>query len=197
MCFNAFKHYMFGWYSSQTRTVTGDWTGDIVAFVDAQQDTSKDVILKMGDVYMQFNRRKGKNAGTYEKADEIVLVQGFQGQKPSSVLEGLGQGEKYNVGTKTVEVCNMNFNSAADYATVSIYTTGSQSGCPSTKGTTGGTCQDNANAYFVVGGYVRRCSWVESEANRYDNLGLYWSYYNNFCVGLASTYCKESCRKCS
>lgn len=181
MCFNAFKHWEFGWYSGQTRTITGDWSGDLVAFTDAQVAPSKDVILKLGDIYMQFNRRKGKNAGTREKADEVVLVQGQQGSSRSEVLAGLGSGETYSVDGVTIEVCSMNFNSGYDYAQVSIYQKGASSGCKSIKSS--GNCQDDDERSFVFDGHVRNCRWV----------ALFGS---NNCNGSAQYWCKNTCNTC-
>lgn len=183
MCFNAFKHWMFGWYSSQERTITGGWTGELVAFTDAQLAPTKDVILNVGDIYMQLNRRKGKNSGTREKADEVVLVQGSTADKQSNVLAGLGSGEKYSVGGLTVEVCYMSFYTEYDYAQVSIYAYGGSSGCSSTKGSTGGSCQDDNSKYFVVDGYVRTCAWVAI-------------YASNNCNDLSNYYCKATCNQC-
>jgi hypothetical protein len=194
MCFNAFKQYEMGWYAGQTRSITGDWAGDLAAFVDAG-NTNKDVILKMGNVYMQLNRRKGVNAGTREKIDEVVLVEGTRLDKQSSVLAGLGEGEKYSVNGKTVEVCSLDFSGIVDYAKVSIYNVGASSGCSSTKGV-GGSCNDVALSYFVVNSSVRNCAWVESQANYYNSRGQYWQNYGAFCQGFATTACKKSCNTC-
>ena len=77
MCFNAFKNYEFGWYASQTAFVNpasnGRWTGEIASFVDAKS-TSKVVLIRLGDTYMQLNSAKGFNVGTNEKRNEVVLA---------------------------------------------------------------------------------------------------------------------------
>lgn len=182
MCFNAFRHWEFGWYSSQTRTITGDWTGDLVAFTDALSAPSTDVILKLGDIYMQFNRKKGKNSGTREKADEVVLVQGSKANKPSSVLAGLGSGETYSVNGVTVEVCFINLTgSSYDHARVSIYQDGATSGC--TSSTSRGICQDDDSKYFVVDDFVRNCPWV----------ALFGA---GNCNESAQHWCKKTCNTC-
>ena len=111
------------WYSSQTETITGDYTGELVAFTDAGQAPGRNVIFKLDDVYMQFNRATGMNSGTREKVNEVVLVQGTQASRQSEVLAGLGSGESYSTGGFTIEVCSINYGSV-DYAYVSIFANG-------------------------------------------------------------------------
>lgn len=184
MCFNAFKHYKFDWYSSQTETITGDYTGELVAFTDAGQAPGRNVIFKLDDVYMQFNRATGMNSGTREKVNEVVLVQGTQASRQSEVLAGLGSGESYSTGGFTIEVCSINYG-AVDYAYVSIFANGGNSGC-STRGVgSSPTCQDDISANFFVYGFVQNCQWVAQNGAGY------------FCNENARHWCKSTCGTCS
>lgn len=132
MCFNAFKNYKFGWYATQTVFVNpvsnGPWTGEIASFVDAKY-TSKNVIIRLGDTYMQLNSAKSFNVGTREKRNEVVLVKGTQGYLASNVLAGLGSGDSFSVGGSTVHVCSIDSGSI-DSAQISIYAPDQSSGCP-------------------------------------------------------------------
>lgn len=198
MCFNAFKHYEFGWYSSQTTTVTGDWDGELVAFTDAAQAPGSSVILKLNNVYMQFNRAKGKNTGTKEKQNEVVLVRGSQANEPTEVLAGLGSGESYSTDGYTIEVCSINYGSV-DNAQISIFTDGGSSGC-STRGigdsptdtptsspvsyVVSPTCQDDMSRNFIVRGYIRNCQWIADQGGGF------------YCDGSAKHWCRSTCGTC-
>lgn len=139
MCFNAYKNYEFGWYASQTVFVNpannGPWTGEIASFVDAKA-TSMDVLIRLGDTYMQLNSAKSFNVGTKEKRNELVLVQGTKSYLVSNVVEGLGSGDSFSVGDTTIHVCSIE-NGSVDVAQISIYTSYQSSGCPG-----GGPSQD-------------------------------------------------------
>lgn len=130
MCFDPFHHYKFGWFSSQTVVVNpasnGPWTGEIASFLDAES-TILDVIIRLGNTYMQLNSAKSYNSGTKEKKNEVVLVQGRY--RASNLLAGLGSGESFSVGDNTVHVCSISFGSI-DTAQISIYASNQSSGCP-------------------------------------------------------------------
>jgi hypothetical protein len=133
MCFNAFKNYKFGWYSDHTVFVNsaqnGPWTGEIASFVDASQAFESDVLIQMGDTYMQLNSAKRFNEGTKEEKKEVVIVEGTQSYLFSDVVAGLGAGDSISVGGNTIHVCSITFGSI-DFAEISIFTSGQSSGCP-------------------------------------------------------------------
>lgn len=200
MCFNAFKHYKLGWFNGKTKDIYGDWTGKLAAFTDATL-TSDPVILKIGsNVYAQLNRATGMNAGTREKKNEVVLVQGTELRQQSSVLAGLSSGQKYSLpGGKTFEVCDIDFSGIVDYARVSIYSSGSSSGCRVTYsgGGGGGACLDDFSQNFVLEGVVRNCQYVASRAQYFRVRGnAYWENYSSFCGGNARNICRQSCQTC-
>ena len=136
MCFNAFKHYKFGWYASQTVTVdpnNGAWTGELAAFTDAKNAESyQAVIINVGDIYMQLNRAEGMNSGTHEKQNQVVLIEGTDANVESDCIGGLASAgdKKYLSGNIIVELCELKFNSGpADFARISIYMSNQSSGC--------------------------------------------------------------------
>lgn len=132
MCFNAFKHHEFGWYSNQTVYVTDEgWTGDLLTFVDAANDPLKPVIINVGDTYMQLNSKKSFNYGTREFADSVVLIEGTQPNVESDAIGALAEaGDKINVnGNMVVELCSINVGGDMDTAKLSIYKSSKSSSC--------------------------------------------------------------------
>ena len=68
-CFNANKNWILGWYRDKSIALPGAsrWSGRLVAFVDyGQANTARNeyVLLRVDDVFVQYNRAKGFNAGT-------------------------------------------------------------------------------------------------------------------------------------
>ena len=69
----------------------------IATFVDYQLLTSSDehtVLLRVGDLYMQYNRRKGFNVNTGEKYDQLVIVEDTHGE--TDLVAGLDMDFKGN-----------------------------------------------------------------------------------------------------
>lgn len=133
MCFNAFKHSKFGWYDTHVVDLNnGVWTGELVAFVDANSATSNQkIIVRAGNTYMQLNGAKSFNAGTQEKADEVVLVQGTLGNVESNVVGSLASaGDIVDLsGNISVELCSINLGSVYS-ARISVFRRNNQSsGC--------------------------------------------------------------------
>lgn len=135
MCFNAFNHHSFGWYSSRTEYVdvsNGAWTGEMVAFVDAPNAISKPVIVNIDTFYMQLNSVKSFNWGTKEYKNQVVVIKGTAADVDSDSLGGLASpGNKISLnGNIVVELCSIIVGSSIDTARVSIYNKSNQSsGC--------------------------------------------------------------------
>ena len=91
MCFNGLKHWNLGWFSDRTATVNpfqGPWRGKVAAFVDYNLTASdENVIVNVGDLYIQYNRATKFNYQTREKKNEITIVQDKTGG--SEMLGGL------------------------------------------------------------------------------------------------------------
>jgi len=142
MCFNAFKHYKFGWYDTQTIEVDESvgWTGELVAFVDAKEvpenSSTQAVIARFGDFYMQLNSAKDFNVGTKEKQNQVVIIEGTKASVESSVVGGLAyEGNIFGLGgNMVVELCELNLGGSVDTAKVSIYNKNQESGCNAAAG---------------------------------------------------------------
>ena len=138
-CFNARKNWILGWYREKSRSVGSNWSGRLFAFVDynlASVDRGEYVLLRVEDVYLQYNRAKGFNVGTQEHKDEVVLIQEEDlNRRPvhSVLLAGLGENQSFSRNGVTFEVCSLVFNVGGDYANLRIYPSGSPSTCPSTR----------------------------------------------------------------
>ena len=136
-CFNARKNWILGWYREKSRSVGSNWSGRLFAFVDydlASVDRGEYVLLRLDDVYLQYNRAKGFNVGTKEHKDEVVLIQEEDlNRRPvhSVLLAGLGENQSFSRNGVTFEVCSLVFNVGGDYADLRIYPSGSPSTCSS------------------------------------------------------------------
>ena len=81
-CFNAQKHWQFGWYSDRTLSLTMSdlpWGGYVAAFVDynltkSDQYVVVSVMKPNLRIFLQYNRAKGMNAQTRSHADEVVII---------------------------------------------------------------------------------------------------------------------------
>jgi hypothetical protein len=92
LCFNGHKNWFLGWYSDRTITVDpvkSAWKGRVAAFADYDlTPEDKYVIIKVGDLYLQYNRAKKMNLETREKANQLTVTQErFEG---SELLGGIG-----------------------------------------------------------------------------------------------------------
>lgn len=112
------------------------WSGRLVVFVDYEQaDTGRNeyVVLRVDDLFLQFNRAKSFNAATGEHRDKVVLVSGDATESVASVLlGGLEENQLFSRNGVTFEVCSlvMEVVGGPDYADVQICPTGDQSTCP-------------------------------------------------------------------
>jgi hypothetical protein len=94
MCFNAQKHWVSGWYDDRVLEVDpnqGIWRGRVAAFVDYRLTSPHEyVVIKVGQVYLQYNRAKGMNYQTREKRNQIAIVEDEgNGSEMLAGLDGL------------------------------------------------------------------------------------------------------------
>jgi len=91
MCFNAVKNWQTGWFMDRAidlDVTQGGWTGKIATFVDYHLVKDDEyVIVKVGDLFLQYNRAKGMNAQTFDKANQVVIVE--SSTETSEVIGGL------------------------------------------------------------------------------------------------------------
>jgi hypothetical protein len=102
----------------------------LVAFVDyLNQDLKEDdaVLVRVGKMYVQYNRAKGYNSDSNAYQDEVTITEAEGSGQVSYALAGLSVGESYaypdfdNSGHDLIiEVCDM-VELSFDYALLSIH----------------------------------------------------------------------------
>jgi hypothetical protein len=216
-CFNGQNNWHLGWYSDRATEVdltAGVQLFKVVSFVQYDRISNDDdyVLLKLNDLYMQFNVDKGFNRDTGEKKNQLTVVQGDMGD--TNLIAGLDMStrslswENYQGGasTLTIEICELvaDSDSELDYVVVSIGRDGSLcsevSSVRSEASTyidTGERCDDSPNGWFFVDATIgnqkisalQQCGWL------LENLDL----IDLFCVAgqVAYEMCAETCGKCS
>ena len=85
MCFNAHKFFQLDWFPERTvsvdPTMGGPWRGNLVAFVDVGKIENLNlksnyvVVIKVGDLYIVYNRAKDYNDEVQEARDKVSIVQ--------------------------------------------------------------------------------------------------------------------------
>ena len=94
-CFNPAKTYQLGWLNDKTVEVdpnNGRWEGVVIGAVDYSNpnvDQNANVIIKVDDLYIGYNRKKGMNSEVHEAGDAIVIVQQGPGYANSDFLATL------------------------------------------------------------------------------------------------------------
>jgi hypothetical protein len=104
--------------------------GRLVAFVDyLNQDLKEDdaVLIRVGNMYIQYNRAKGYNAESNANQNEVTITEAEGNGEVSYALAGLTVGESYaypdfdNSGYDLIiEVCDM-VELSFDFALLSIH----------------------------------------------------------------------------
>jgi hypothetical protein len=104
--------------------------GRLVAFVDyLNQDLQEEdaVLVRVGNLYIQYNRAKGYNAETNANQDKVTITEAEGSDQVSYALAGLSVGESYaypnfenSAHDLIIEVCAMG-ELSFDYALLSIY----------------------------------------------------------------------------
>ena len=106
----------------------------MVAFVDyelADVERNEYVLVRVADVFLQYNRARGFNNETRGLKDKVVLVEPGTTSLPrhSVLVGGLAASESYSRSGVTIEVCSVNNDGPPDYADIAIYPTDSPSMC--------------------------------------------------------------------
>eukprot|EP00545_Synedropsis_sp_CCMP1620_P006968 CAMPEP_0119009876 /NCGR_PEP_ID=MMETSP1176-20130426/4652_1 /TAXON_ID=265551 /ORGANISM="Synedropsis recta cf, Strain CCMP1620" /LENGTH=696 /DNA_ID=CAMNT_0006962457 /DNA_START=103 /DNA_END=2193 /DNA_ORIENTATION=+ len=76
MCFNAPKNWQLGWYSDKSSAVsvaTNAWNGRLYGYPD-YQTAPGNVLIQVGDIFLQYNRITTINKGTKEMKDQIAIA---------------------------------------------------------------------------------------------------------------------------
>ena len=136
-CFNGHKNWILGWYADRAITVdpstAGAWHGTLVAFVDYDQASDTEyVLIKTGDLYIQYNMAKKFNSGTKERRNQVTIVTAKADNEVSSALAGLSVGEGYwsKESNRGIIVCTRMSSGNKDSIEVSIGLNGQGPVCP-------------------------------------------------------------------
>jgi hypothetical protein len=139
MCFDGAKHWVLGWYDDRKLEVDpsqGTWVGNVVAFVDYELATGYDnILLKVGNYYIQYNRAKGVNVGVQEKLDEVTITEAQVLTGFSESITGLSASSRSYIfqtsggASAVIEFCEAFTEQGADKVKVSIYLESQGSGC--------------------------------------------------------------------
>jgi hypothetical protein len=117
MCYNAANHWALNWYIDGRLDLDPPQipvTVKVAAFVDFQERSSDEyVLLKTGNLYMQYNRAKDYNAGTQQYAYGTALLAGLDTSAGNHIYRGLDV---------AIEVCSMEQRGDLDYLVISIGT---------------------------------------------------------------------------
>ena len=95
LCFNANKNWFLGWYADKAIEIPWDqpWGGYIYAFTDYEDVPDYGyVVVKVGRLYLQYNRATSFNSGTRERRDQVVVVYNAAPRTPSFLGGGIGIG---------------------------------------------------------------------------------------------------------
>ena len=132
-CFNGFKSYQFGWYSTNELRLTKVSTPrkvTLVPFVNFNQAGTKKVLANIMDIYfVSFNRAKNFNFDTGDKKNMVTVTQNTPSK--SLLVAGLGVGERFEdlnfisgQPKLVIEVCQLVYDDRrpqdVDYAVISI-----------------------------------------------------------------------------
>lgn len=139
-CFNAHHHWELGWYDERSidlgHTIRESaWSGRLMAFVDFDvTPLGEVVIIRAGNLYMQYNRQRSFNVGTRELRDRVVIVSAKDARSISNLEAGVAIGF-HAYGTQpsfvypnfddtgfnlVIQVCNQVYG-PPDYVHISIH----------------------------------------------------------------------------
>lgn len=133
LCYNAAKSWFLGWYESGHHQVpTNDyWEGKLVSIPDYLEPGYSDPknsyrsIVNIGNLYMQFNRKKHPTLGFLPEDEDKVTVVKQDDQSLGSVSwklgDSLGVGDQVVDGELTVKVLAIDIEAKIPYARVAVY----------------------------------------------------------------------------
>ena len=138
MCFNAAKSWQLGWYAEKSAEIKPDknkMTLNLDAFVDYNSVPSNEyVLLKVGTMYVIYNKQKGINSETQEFGNQVTITEMATEHDFSHAVGNLISGQKYSFtyqgATAAIEMCSTENYGGVDKATVSVYMESDGSGCP-------------------------------------------------------------------
>ena len=129
--YNAHNHYLLRWFADRVVEIDPEFPQRVtlVPFVhNSYAGPNEFIIVRVGDLYMQYNRAIDYNADSGEHADKLVVVRDKGNGGGTDLIIGLDAGEEYREGRNrgeevTIHVCDIQLNAGyrgADILTVSV-----------------------------------------------------------------------------
>lgn len=128
--YNAHNHYSLGWFHDRVIEVDPEVPQlvTLAPFVHYQYTApSEYIVVRIGDLYMQYNRATEYNSQSGQYRDQLVIVRDRAIERGTDLLVGLDVREDYKEGNRqeeiTVHVCNRFYQGGvygADILTVSV-----------------------------------------------------------------------------
>ena len=135
MCFNAAKSWWTTWYQAKTQEIPFaagvTFLGYLAPFVD-YMTTDKNVLYKIGDYYLIFNKAKGMNAGTGEFPNQVTATYAVSLTGNSNSVGGVavgGPAMNLPVLGMFLEFCSL--DAVTDEAFIALYPNTTASICSS------------------------------------------------------------------
>jgi hypothetical protein len=131
-CFDGEKHWQLGWFFRRQQTLlTKDLASGrlikLATFVDYDKsEYDEPVLVRIDDIFLQYNRAKEFNIDTEEKRDQVTITR--RTGSGSDALAGLSQGDLYSEfllddpnRTLLIEACGkQSGNRGADVMVISV-----------------------------------------------------------------------------
>lgn len=96
MCFNGHKNWLLGWVGDKSITVDTKkaWSVRLYASVDYLHGLPENsyVLIRVQDLYLQYNRARHFNSGTQERKNQVTIVRGPGDDEMSQLLGGVAVG---------------------------------------------------------------------------------------------------------
>jgi hypothetical protein len=214
-CFNGQKNDQLGWYSDRTLslnasiTASKTWGGRLFAFVDYDKTPADGhVLIKVGNMFIQWNRAKSFNNETREHRDKVTIVYNFKKDKGSWLLGTVSPDEakafRFWNFLKTgfdlvIEACEAS-PGPPEFLKMSIHLDDGvqKSSCgvdltpsPSSSPTESAYCEDSHNLTFSWQGRERTCTWLLGSPVRREHLCAATQNHQ------ARVVCPETCGVCT
>lgn len=134
-CFqNAHKHWLAGWFRSRSVEVNpaiqGAVGGRLASFVDYGNPDLLDsdvVLVRVGNLYVQYNRAKGYNIGSPASyRDRVIITEAAHNLEISVFQAGIAKGQSFvypdfqGSHDLVIQVCDQ-ISASFDYAVVSFH----------------------------------------------------------------------------
>jgi hypothetical protein len=233
MCFNAHKFFLLDWFPERTVSVdpslSGPWRGNLVAFVDVGKienlklNSKNVVVIKVGDLYIVYNRAKDYNDEVQEARDKVSIVQADGPNSDSFRLAALDTNSP--IYTRTVplakgvkrvviELCRAKERPHIDLYSMSIHLEGQVSACDiSAAPSRAPQLASEATSSLVKGNLPIPSSSIQCDDDPYGTFNVPNLQRTEKCVWLAAnpeyqpylcrqgseafTLCSETCKRCS